>query len=493
MSDTATPAAAPAAVNPTPAPEPNPSTEGSPPIPPKVSKQAQDLFKLLSTEGSSLPDDVSGQPKPPAKQPDKPEKPAEPATPPKKDDTPAAPPAAPAEKPIKVRGKKPAEETRPEVPKGKKPEPVAPAPAAPAPAPAKTEPDADFESSLDEAERVLLADARDAEKMLGDKYKGRGAKMEAFLKEVAKKTSAPDFDENDPEFAKWYEKNVPKLSVLEVRQLERARVKAEVTQELEPKLEQEKHARWTETEQPKIKAKGDATYVKLINSALPDEVQAAIAERTKGITDPAKFREAVKEVEQVYALETEITQAVVNAATNDLEEFYRLTTENPQTHRKLVEFDPKNAQHLRIVQIMSDVCNEFRTTGGAALKKDGKWFATREEWAGMEEAVRRGELPADTLNGWWTFTNEEIVDRATANIKQAVTAAVKQRIAQQERYGFKRTIAAATATPPAAPAPAPAGSPPAPRPAPAPAGGGTPAPTFGQKMAARLNSQTPEA
>jgi hypothetical protein len=489
MSEPTAPVAAPVAAAPVSQPQPAPSTP-TPPTPPKFdSKQAADsLFKLLTSEAGApaAAPEPEKKPAPAAPEAPKPE--------PEKKET--APAAAAPEKPIKVRGKKPAtptEETRPPIPK--KADAPAPAPtAAPAAAPAKPAPadDAKFEESLDDEERALLTTAKDAEKYLGEKYKGHGTKMLGFLKEAAAKAAdveAGKLDES--ELKEWYSKHLPKVGALDRQTIIEARAVERAKQELEPKLAEERHARWVDAEQPKVRKKGDDVYRKLITTALPDEVQAAIKERTKGITDHAKYVEAVKAVEADYALETEITQNIVTAATEDMEEFHRLTTTNPATKRALTEFDAKNPQHARILQIMTDVCNEFKTSGGAELKRGGKWFATREEFAGMEDAVKRGELQASTLNDWWTFTNEEVVERALANVKPAVTRAVDaQRKLFEEKYHFKRTLASATAAPAAAaPQPSPTGAPPAPRPAPAPAPGGVAAPSLGARMDALLNSK----
>lgn len=454
----------------------------TPPSPPKFEskKVAGELFKLLTAEA----------PDPTAPAPAKKDEPKPAATEPKKPE--GAAPTAPAEKPIKVKKPKVVEETRPELPKkAERPAPAAtPPPAAPPPA-APAQSDADFEKELVDEERALLDDARAAEKYLGDRYKGHGAKMTAFLKEAAKKNEAVEKgDLDETEFKEWYDKSRPKISALDFRAIERARVKEDVAAEFEPKLAQERHARWTEAEAPKVKAKGDAIYGKLINSALPDEVAAAIKERTKGITDRGEFVRVVQEVQKLYALETEITENIVSAATGDLEEFHRLTTVNPATGKSLTAFDGKNQQHNRIVQMVSDVCDAFKASGGTELKKDGKWFATRAEWSAMADAVREGTLPREELGKWWTFTNDEIADRALAGVKGVVTNAVAARRKEfEERYGYKRVIAQPAAPAAAAPTHQPAGAPPAPRPSMIPPPAGSAAPSLGARLAATLTTQ----
>lgn len=480
MSDIAPAAAAPAAAAPTPAPA-APEISPTPPVTsaPDNKKLAGEMFKLLTAETPDLVVEAS-KPKPTA--PEAPKPPAKTEAP------------KPEEKPIKVAKKAaPAPEARPPVPTGTEP---AAAPAAkPAPAaPAATKPaedDAEFEAELVDEEKALLDDARNAERFGGEKFKGHAAKMTKFLKENVEKSEAVakgDLDQAD--YDKWHRANLPKISPLDQRAINRELAKHDARQEFEPKLQAEQHTRWAEAETPKLKAKGNAIYTKLANSALPDDVVAAIAERTKGITDPAAYQAKVKEVQKDYALEFEISEKIINAATDDLEEFHKLTTAHPTTGRMLKEFDPANPQHDRLLKIVSDVCADFKSNGGAELKKDGKWFATREEWSQMQAAVQQGRLPKEELSKWWTFDNDQIVERAISGVKGAISGAVKAQLGNLESRGFKRTIAGAAAAPAVPPVPPAPGAPPAPRSMPPPAPGNGAAPTPAQVMAGRLNTTT---
>lgn len=474
MPDPAPAAPAPVAAAPTPTPTPPATpTPTPPPVPdakPTSKELAGKLFSLLTADD-------------PAKPPEKKDKPADtpPPTPPKP--APAAtPPPTPEDGGIKrKKGKEtpPPVDTPPPVPKKEDlNKPPTPAPVVPA-TPAKPEAtDADFEKTLVDEERVLLEDARGAEKYLGDKYKGYGGKMAAFLKDNAKKLADPNFDAEDPAYQKWYNDNVPKIGALDFRRLERERVKEDVKQEFEPKIAEERHSRWVDTEAPKIKAKGDSVYVKLTNSSLPDDVTAAIAERTKGITPGTpEYRAKIDEVQKDYALEFEIAQNVINVATNDIEEFHRLTTHNPATGKPLTAFDPANPQHERLISMVTELCNEFKTTGGSDLKKDGKWFVTREEWQGMAPEQR---------GPFWTFTNEQLIERALAKVKPAVGQLVANEHKKLEARGFKRTIAPAAVPPPTPPLVPGSGAPPAPRPTPV-APGGTPQPSIAATLAGKLS------
>ena len=459
------------------APAAEPTPQATPPAVPQAQevapqeKLSSKLFKMLTatTEDPTEP---------------KVEKKPEPA--PAAKETKEAAPAkeAPADKPIKVRKPKASEEVPPTVPKKSdlKPatDPVAPVAAKPA-----VDDDVALEKDLVDEEKALLEDARAAEKYLGEKYKGQAAKMTNFLRETRKKEEALEKGDIDQaEYDEWYKANLPKISALDFRKLERERVKEDVAKEFEPKIEAERHARWAEAEDPKIKAKGDQLYNKVIKSALPEEVSKAIAERTKGITDQSEYIKAVQAVEKDYALETEITQNIVTAAIGDMEEFLRLRTLNPSTGKYLKPVDPNNPQHDRIAQIVTDVCNEFRAAGGSDIKRDGKWFVTWQEWQDMAPEQRKP---------FWTFNDEEIVQRAMGNVPKYVAQAVTtQREAIEKRYGFKRTIAQAAA--PTTPAPQPThGAPPAPRPTPVPPPPGTAAPSPGSILAAKLTTQPQEA
>jgi hypothetical protein len=457
------PAAPAAAPTPTPAATP----EASPPKD-NMAERAASLVNLLTKPA----DEPASKPKPSAA----PEKSATPpAAEPKKKDK---------EKPIKVhKPAEPAPETRPPLPTAEKSSDqpaAAAAPAKPAAPAAPVEDEAAFEASLLEEEKAHLEDAKSAEKLFGEKYKGQSAKLRAFIKESAKKekeieASVKDGDMTEAEgkaaYREWYDANMPRISALDVRAIERARAKEEAVREIEPKLQEERHARWVETEAPKIEAKGAEIKADLWREALPDEVIAAANERLQGVTDPAERERITAEVKQDFALELEVTESITAAARDDIQEFYRLMATNPATGLPLKRRNrdlstPEGQQHDRIAKMAAGICEEFKATGGAELKKDGKWFATWQEWAQMTPAQQAG---------WWTFNNDELIARARQNVKKVVAAAVAQQHEHLKARGFRREIPQRGKAPAAAPAAPHAGSPPAPRIAPPPAvSGGAP-------------------
>lgn len=505
--------------DPTPAPAapgaPAPSTPPTPPTPPAApdakpsSKElAGKLFTLLTTPAT----DPTEPPKP--KETPAPATPPAAPTPPKDDKA-----AKPGDRQIK-RTKTdtptpPAVDDKPP-PIPKKPDPTPAAPVAPPTAatpPAPKADDADFEKELVEEERVHLDDARDAERLLGEKFKGHGQKMLSFLRENARKAKEVEEGKLDmAEYEKWHAANFPKLGVLDTRKLNDARIEERVTKRVTPQIEEERHARWVDSEAPKIKAKGNEVYTKLSNTALPDDVMAAIAERTKGITPGTpEYRAKIDEVQKDYALEFEVAQNVINLVTDDVEEFHALTTKHPGSGKAIRAFhpdaevwdpsqgkwvpnlnsaDPVAARHARCLAMVSQVCEDFKATGGAALKDaKGRWFATREEMHGMREMVKNGQLAPAELAKWWTFENDQIIERALGNVKNVVKQAVQQRLSYHEKMGFKRSIAAPPAPPATPPAPTPPGAPPAPRPATPPPPGTPPAPSLAATLAKTLTSQ----
>lgn len=417
-----------------------------------------------------------------------------------------AAPAKKEDKPIRVAKTKPVPaEARPPVPKaadGKKPEAAPAAPVAPAPAAPAESSDEEFEKTLAEEERVLLDDSREAERLLGDKYKGQGTKMSKFLREAVKKElDVKAGDLSEAEYAKWYEASRPKIGALDMRQLQSTRATEAAKKEFEPKFEEERHTRWAEAETPKVQARATEVRAKIWESALPENIVTAVNEKIQGITDPKERARLVEEVKQEYALELEIAANITDAAREGIEEFYSLTSINPATRKPLKALradaeildsasgewvpnlqspNPEVRKQASVLAMISAVCDDFKNTGGLDLKKEGKWFATRKEYAGMSP---------DQRAAWWTFTDDEIITRAQGRVKGIVADRIQQEVSSLEKRGFKRAGAVAPAA--AAPAVQPSGAPAAPRPSPPPApnaAGLTPVQAQAKALAGKLES-----
>lgn len=487
MLDIATPAPA----SPTPAPQaeaapvtPTPSSPDSTETTSGVSKLARDFAKLLTTPTEDIPES-------------QPDKPAAKTADPKKVE-PTVVEKAPAEKQIKVRKSKVPEELPPPIPTKNDLQPPQ-VPATPAPASTATPVDKDeFEKSLIDEEKAMLEDARSAEKYLGDKYKGKGKEMEAFLREVAKKTSDPEFDGSDPNFQIWYKEHNPKIGTLDLRQIERLRIKEEVAKDYEPRLEEERHSRWVESQLPAMKAKGDAIRKQIWDTSLPEVVLNAATERTKGITDQAEYAKAIASVQKDYALELKIANEITDDAKETIQELFAMTTINPTTGKSLkpiregifvfdgtqkkwvpnVYSQDPDVRRQAVVHAMADtVCEDFRQNGGVELKKDGKWFVTITQWNGMDPSQR---------TPFWTFSIDEIAKRGMGLVKSAIDSRIKQFDEEHGKLGYKRQITTPVA--PVAPPTQIFGSPPAPRSAIPPNTSNGNARTQAQIMAERLNS-----
>lgn len=347
-----------------------------------------------------------------------------------------AEPAPVAEKPIRKRQRAAAPAEPPPPP------PVVPAveqaaPAAKAPPPA----DEEWEKSLLDEERDQLEAARFAERRFPEKYKGLGAKVEKFLKEHAAKVNAPDFQADDPSYQSWLQKNRPTLSQAEIRTIERERLRDELRPEIDERTNQVRDELFRTTHEPQIKRRADDFFAAAVREALPADV-------LKGLTDPAR---GVKWARENYPLEVEIAENIAKTAADDIEVFARLTTANPATGRPFEPYDKDNEAHRRVIALVKEVCEEYKTATANRPERirDGKAYATRLEFA---------RLPPEQRAKYWTLSDNEIVAIARAKVKHAATRAIEQERTRIARY-TKRPASEAPAAQQDAPPPAPRPSP----------------------------------
>ena len=299
-----------------------------------------------------------------------------------------------------------------------------------------------WEDSLLDEERDQLQLARYAEQKNPAKYKGLAAKTEKFLKDLAAKTDAADFDPDSEVYQDWLEKERPVLSNSEVRILERERgadtAREEATKQGREVLD--KTYRMIET--PNIKRDADAYFVQASNAVLPDEVAKVFKE------SPAKAKEE-------YPMEYEIVERVMSQHADDIEELFSLTRRNPDTGNTVKAFNAQDPRHNRVLNMVTTIESEFKKTGGAETVRDGRRFLTRGELSQV--------APKDH-GKYWTFSSKEIAERSTALAKAAVNKEITGELDRLKRLGFERKAKVVAA--PAAPA---AKSPPAARPSPMPA------------------------
>jgi len=387
----------------------NPTKETTPP---GGRPRSRDLHEVLADINDPPKEDAA------AKKPDekKPDAPAE-----KKEDAPA-----PVERPIRKRVRQ-----EPPVPV------AAPAPIVVA-APAPAVDDRAWEKDLLEEERDQLEAARFAEQKFPEKYKGLGDKVSKFLKEHAAKLAAPDFDQQDPRYTDWLNKNRPTLSQHEVRMIERARAKEETLAEVQESQKDLYDESFRQFTKPVVQAKGTAFFKEALLESLPDEVRAAL-------NDPAKGVEYVKEQ---FPLEVDIAENITRAASDDAQTFLELTTVNPKTSRPLTAYDKNNPAHRRAIEMVRDISTDYRTeiANKPERFRNGKAYVTRLEYANLEPA-RRAEF--------WTLPDAEVLTLYRRRVKGIVGNAIKGERDRLQRY-FRK--------PAGTPAPQDDASPPAQRP-----------------------------
>jgi len=390
-------------------------------------------------EGGTPPPAAPGAPAAPkAGEP----KPGEPKTP-KAGDTPPATPPEPG-----IRARRPAPPKRPDLPIAQPAPPPAPPVAATPP-----QSDEDFEKGLVENEKQMLEDARYAEKFNPAKYKGLGDKVKGFIKAHTKFLEEnPGIEDNDPAYKKFLADHRPTMSRTETREIEEHRIAERARGPVDARVSQLEHQLFERDETPKIEKFALDTYNQLAREALPEDITKLIKEKG-GLTE---------EIKAEFADELETAHTIFSIVADDLKEFKRLSTKHPTSGKPLVEFDDNNEQHTRLTKMVSELCENFKNTGGAQLQRNGKWFVTREEWNTIEP-TRRHEF--------WTFTNAELEKRALAHVPLTLkeTIRVKQEDLKRRGYVRNRPAPVAPQVPPATPPPAP-GSP-ALRPSPVPGGG----------------------
>ncbi len=458
--------------NPPPPPTPKPGEAAPPPPPPPApthDAEGKELpHPLLPELMKSLLDDVPTETMPGQKPPEKKE-------PEKKEPEKKEPEAKEPEKPIRVR-KAPAEK-RPELPL--EPAPAAPPAAAPAAAKPAEPPD---DSDLEPEEKEMISDAQEAERLFPEKYKGLGEKARKYVRDHIKFINDHGGDENfDPdnpeysaEYARFLEANQPRLTRAQVREINETRITNQVQEKTKTEFDHLKDERFADREEPLVVRAAQQSYTQLAPLCCPKEISDDIKARG--------YPEAYKD----YKLELDTIDATLRAVADDVAEFERVTRINSETGRPLAKVanypnEPKFQQHQRLALMVRQICDEFEKTGGSELKRDGRWFVTKDEYAKIKK-----NRP-DLLGGFWTFSNKEILDRAHKKVPAVVSAAIATKIKEQEALGFVRRPREKKAETP--PPPAAKGAPAAPHPTPAPSGGGGgEAKSEGAKLAALISN-----
>lgn len=385
--------------------------------------------------------------------PKEPEKKAEPAPDAAKgkakpDGTPEPPKpdagATPPEPELRVRGKK---LERPALPLVEPTKPAGPT------KPEPFKPDPQWESSLESNEKEMLTDARYMEERFPDKYKGMAERTVAFLKANAEKMADPNFDDQSQEYRQWLDSNQPRLTREEIREIEATRIADKVRGDYEGKLADVRHKLFVRDTEPKIQQEGAALFSDLAWKALPDEVAAEVK------------KDGIEKASAKFGLEIQTAQAVLNTVVDDICEFKRITTSDPETNRPLQPVvtdprDPKFAQHQRLSDTVGLIEESFKKNAPATAQvRNGRWFVTSDEW----HSIR-----ADQRNKFWRLSPNELLEALKLSAKPRVAREIEEKRKYITGLGFTR------AAPKAEPPPAPNAPPPSPIATPRVTGGPVP-------------------
>lgn len=298
--------------------------------------------------------------------------------------------------------------------------------------------DPEWEKSLEENEREMLDDAKDAERHFPEKHKGLAARTAKFIREHADLTKKEEFDDQSAKYKEWLDKNQPRLTRTQVRELEEARVAGRVRQEWEGKYQDLQHKLFVREHEPKFEAEGRTLFSELRESALPEDLAKAV-------------KEMGEKAQEVYGMELETAQRVLAVATDDLVEFRRLTTKDPETGRTVVDeitemptgnpadqaFQDrmgKFQQHERLRKLVDHLCGDYaqraygQNADGKLALRDGRYFVTREEW---------GRIPAAKRGQYWTFSNAELIAEAKKVVRPAVEGAISKKREEMKKYRWE--------------------------------------------------------
>lgn len=308
------------------------------------------------------------------------------------------------------------EERRPELPLRKAP--AAAAPPKPEPPPFK-------EEELEEAERQMISDAREAEELFGDEHKGLTSKVNRFIAENIKKTSEPDFDPESSDYQHWLEENRPTLTAAQARKIDEARITRRVRADNGKEINGLKHRLFKNNEEPRVAQLGQQIFQEVGPTVLPADVVA----ETRRLQKELGVAAGTKKAREDFKLEYDIAERIVGHAIEDMKEFDRMGRVDQETQMPMVEFDGKNPQHQRLMRMQRDICTEFSNSKSPDRLRDGKWFVTRDEWVQLEPSER---------HKFWTFSQKEIIDRAKKKLPAIVTAAIKAKSDELASFGARR-------------------------------------------------------
>lgn len=322
---------------------------------------------------------------------------------------------------------------------------------------AQTPPADPFEAQLTEAEKDEMEFARYAAKTNPGKYGDLPQKTLTFFKKVAdyvEKGAAanPDrsFDEGDEDFGKFVKQHRPRMEGIDRRRLERQQTVEAATE----RIRSEKQAEIDELKE-KTHRLENLPRVEQATRTFVEESERFYAADEASPASPIVKR--VREVGWQQVLNEDRVFAPIVKQFHD--QSARLATTYESILAGVVKFNPQNPDHSWLHSFVVQQADNFKRTGGDALNRNGRTFATPLEYNQMNPAEQARH---------WTFMSQDVLVRLAGNTKWNVDQALKAEEERMTASGFQRvpkTQLPATATPPAQP-PAPAPAQPAPSPSP---------------------------
>lgn len=329
---------------------------------------------------------------------------------------------------------------------------------------AEAEPDADLEPE----EKQMIADAEEAERLLGSRHTGLSGKTRKFVRAnidfIAKHTdSEGNFDDQSPEYQAFLQANKPSLTQADVREINELRITNKAQERIAPEIEKIKHQRFVDREEPQVERVANETYNRVVLTVAPKELMDAITE--EAVNQGGDRNKAFQAIKGHYKPELDVIDEVMRQVKEDVREMERISRTDPETGRPLVSVaqnpsDPKYAHHSRLAELVRLECEEFKDKAPPAEQiRNGRWFVTKDEFA---------QLRPEARGQFWTFTNKEAMERGLRRVPAYVQAKIAEKLKYMESQGYTRNARQKKAVVPPLPA---RGAPPAPHPTPAPAGG----------------------
>lgn len=353
-------------------------------------------------------------------------------------ETPAAPAAEEpptTEEPAAEPAKKPKKQSRvitePPAPPGA-PVVIAPPVAPVEPPKPAVDPEAEYIASLNDDQREELSEARKAEAMFPERYKGREKKLLQWFKDLdttATRLQAenPDrtFDEQDTDFQKFL-KTKPAITPLDSKKVQRQLVEESVTTKL--RSEQDVKNAEIERRQKAIELKPEIDKVE-------NELRTGLTNAIEGEVGDLIRKEGFAKAKEQFPLDAAVLEQTLNEAAE-------LTREYTSFARGITKFDAQNPKHKWLYNFVIDQGRVFAKSGGKdRIDEQGRQFLPRDQFAQMVQADPQAN------DKYWTFTHRRVIEMIGINAKQDAEQRIKNTEAEAKRLGFERPTRKVSADP----------------------------------------------